>query len=131
MHIRSGSLDHRQISLLQLKTQIAVRIVLYVIAAMLLGAHFLRAGNLGMVALCLLSPLLFLHRKRWSLILLQVMAYCAAVNWIVAAVQIVQLRQLEGRTWTTAAIILGAVAALTFLAGLLLNSRFMKARYPR
>ena len=84
-----------------------------------------------MLALCLIAPLLFLYRNRWSLILLQVMAYCAALTWIVAAVQLIQLRQLEGRTWTTAAIILGAVAALTFLAGLLMNSHSMKERYPR
>ena len=114
-----------------LKFQITLRIVLFVIAALLAGAHFLRAGNPGLVALCLIAPLLFLYRKRWSLILLQVMAYSAAVNWIVAAVQIVQLRRLEERAWTTAAIILGAVAVFTFLAGLLLNSRSIKERYPR
>lgn len=131
MRVRFGSLDHRQISLLSMKTHTAFRIILFVFAALLLGAHFLRAGNLGMVALCLTSPLLFLVRKRWSLILLQVMAYFAAVTWIVATVQIVQQRQLEGRAWTAAAIILGAVAALTFLAGLLLNSRSMKGRYSR
>ena len=116
---------------LSLKSLIAVRIALFAIAALLAGAHFLRAGNLVLVALCVTAPLLFLYRKRWSLILLQVMAYCAAVNWIVAAVQIVQVRQIEGRAWTTAALILGAVAVFTFLAGLLLNSRSMKERYSR
>jgi len=116
---------------LSLKSQITVRIVLFVVAALLAGAHFLRAGNSGLVALCLIAPLLFLYRNRWSLILLQIMAYCAAVNWIVAAVQIVQARQLEGRFWTTAAIILGAVAVFTFLTGLLLNSRSIREQYPR
>jgi hypothetical protein len=33
-----------------------------------------------------------------------------------------QLRQQIGRPWTTAAIILGAVALLTLLAGLLMNT---------
>jgi hypothetical protein len=116
---------------LSLKSMITVRIVLFALAALIASAHFLRAGNLVLVALCMIAPLLFVYRKRWSLILLQVMAYCAAVNWIVAAVQIVQVRQLEGRAWTTAAIILGAVAVFTFLAGLLLNSRCMKERYSR
>ena len=114
-----------------LKFQIAVRIVLFVLAALLAGAHFLRAGHVELVALCLIAPLLLLYRKRWILILLQIMAYCAAANWIATAVQIVQLRQLEGRSWTIAAIILGTVAAFTMLAGLLLNSRSMTERYPR
>ena len=109
----------------------ALRISLFAIAALLLGAHFLRGSNFGLAALCLIAPLLFLYRKRWILILLQVMAYGAAVNWIVAAVQIVQLRQLEGRAWATAAVILEAVAAFTILAGLLLNSRSIQERYPR
>ena len=114
-----------------MKFQYTVRIILFVAAALLAGAHFLRAGNLGMAVLSLMAPLLFLYRSRWSLVLLQAMAYCAAVNWIAVTVQIVQLRQLEGRSWTAAALILGAVAAFTILAGLLLNARCMKAQYSR
>jgi hypothetical protein len=116
---------------LLLKFQITVRIVLFVIATLLAGAHFLRAGQVGLMVLCLAAPLLFLYRKRWILNLLQVIAYCAAVNWIVVAIRLVQMRQMEGRSWTSAAIILGAVAVFTLLAGLLLNSRSMKERYPR
>ena len=108
-----------------------LRISLFAFAALLLAAHFLRAGNLGLTILCLAAPLLFLHRRRWSLILLQIMAYGAAANWIVTAVRLVELRELSGRPWTTAAIILGAIALLTFLAGLLLNSRSITERYPR
>lgn len=114
-----------------MKFQIVAVIGLYTVAALLAGAHFLRAGNPALLGLCLLSPLLFLYRKRWILMLLQVMAYGAAVNWIVTAFQIVQSRSLAGRAWATAAIILGAVAALTVVAGLLLNSGSVRRRYPR
>jgi len=107
-----------------------LRISLFVAAALLLGAHFLRAGNLAMVALCLAAPLLFFHRKRWSLIALQLLAYCAAGTWIAIAIQLVQLRQQLGQPWTVAALILGSVALFTLLAGLLLNSRAMTQRYP-
>ena len=107
-----------------------LRISLYVVAAMLLGAHFLRAGDLVMVALCLAAPLLFLWRRRWSLMLLQLLAYGAAATWIAVAVQLVQLRQQLGQPWTAAVIILGSVALFTLLAGLLLNSRAIRQRYP-
>ena len=110
---------------------IIVRIALIAVAALLAGAHFLRAGNLPMVALCLVAPLLFLYRKPWSLILLQVMAYAAAANWVFTAVRIVQLRQVSGEPWTAAAIILSAVAVFTILSGLLLNSRSIKQQYCR
>ncbi|HSO45092.1 MAG TPA: hypothetical protein VLQ47_06190, partial [Rhodoferax sp.] len=65
-----------------------------------------------------------------SLILLQLAAYGATLNWLLAIVLLVQMRQQVGRHWTTAALILGAVALLTLLAGLLLNSRSLRERYP-
>lgn len=107
-----------------------LRISLYAVAALLLGAHFLRAGNILMMALCLAAPLLFLWRKRWSLVLLQILACGAALTWIAVAYQLVELRQRSGQPWTVAAIILGSVAVFTFAAGLLLNSRAIKDRYP-
>ena len=63
------------------------------------------------------------------MILLQLLAYCAAAIWIAAAVQLVQMREQLGQPWTVAAIILGSVALLTLLAGLLLNSRAIRERY--
>jgi hypothetical protein len=109
----------------------ALRIGIYVVAALLLGAHFMREGNLIAVALCVAAPLLFLWRRRWVPIALQVLAYGAAAIWILTTVHLVDQRMLEGRGWTTATIILGAVALLTLLAGLLLNSRVIRERYPR
>lgn len=107
-----------------------LRISLFVVAALLLGAHFLRAGNLMMVALCLAVPLLFLWRNRWSLMLLQFLAYCAAGTWIGLTIELVQLRQQWGQPWAVAVIIMGAVTLFTLLAGLLLNSRAIEAHYP-
>ncbi|MBK5205701.1 MAG: hypothetical protein JJD98_09930 [Polaromonas sp.] len=108
----------------------AVRISLFVIAAALLGAHFFRVSNFLLVALCLATPLLFLYKSRWSLILLQFAAYCATATWLGVALQLIQFRQQIGRPWTAAAIILGAVALFTLVAGLLMNSRCMRERYP-
>jgi hypothetical protein len=107
-----------------------VRIVLYVIAALLLGAHYLRAENYLPLALCLAAPLLFFVRKRWSLIVLQVMAYAASTIWLLAAIRLVHVRQQSGQPSTAAALILGAVVLFTFVAGLLLNSRAIAQRYP-
>lgn len=107
-----------------------LRIALFIIAAALTAAHFLRAGNYVLAAFSLATPLLFLYRTRWSLMLLQLAAYGATLNWLVAVVLLVQMRQQVGRPWSTAALILGTVALLTLLAGLLLNSRSMRQRYP-
>lgn len=107
----------------------AFRISLFVIAALLLGAHFLRIGNLALVAACLGAPLLFLYRRRAVLVVLQILAYGAAVAWVVTAVRLVEARLQAGQPWQLAAAILGGVALFTLLAGLLLNSRPLRERY--
>jgi len=106
-----------------------LRIVLFIIAAALSAAHFLREGSYAMVALSLAVPLLFFYKKPLSLVLLQLAAYCATANWLIVLLLLVQMRQQMGRPWTAAAIILGTVALLTLLSGLLLNSRGMRERY--
>ncbi len=108
----------------------AWRIGLFVVAALLLGAHYLRELNFVLVALCLCAPLLFLYRNRWSLILLQLLSYGAAVVWLDVALRLVHARQQAGRAWLLAALILGSVALLTALAGVLLNSPVITKRYP-
>ena len=108
-----------------------LRISLFVAAAVLLGVHFLRAGNLVMAGLCVATPLLFLYHRRWSLVLLQVLAYGAAATWIAVAVRLIQVREQSGQPWSAAAIILGSIALFTLAAGLLLNSRSIRERYPR
>lgn len=105
------------------------RITLYIIVTLLIAAHFLRVGNVIAVALCLPTPLLFLVRQRWSLLLLQWLAYVAAVVWLAAAWQIVATRWSFGEPWLRAAAILVAVATINVLAGGLLRSRTLQARY--
>lgn len=108
----------------------ALRIFLFTIAALLSGAHFFRASNYTMVVLCLVTPLLFLIRKSWILRLLQLAAYVATANWLVATVELVQFRQQLGRPWRVAVIILVSVAVFTLITGVLLNARCMRDRYP-
>jgi hypothetical protein len=99
------------------------RIALYVIISWLLAAHFLREGDVTAVALCLAAPLLFLVRRRWSLLLLQGLAYVAAAVWLATAWDIVATRWSSGEPWQRAAAILLAVAAVNLLAGTLLRGR--------
>ncbi len=108
-----------------------IRVILYSLAALLLGAHFLRAGNMMLVLICIAVPCAFLYRGRDSLVLLQTFAYGAAATWLYTAWQLIQTRQSLGQNWALAAAILGAVALYSLLVGLLLNSRVMRERYPK
>jgi uncharacterized membrane protein HdeD (DUF308 family) len=104
---------------------------LYIFAALLAAAHFLRDGSMVPAALCLLAPLAFLHRRRASLWLLQVLAYAAALLWCYTLWRLVEMRLALGRPWLLASAILGAVALVSLLAGLLLHCRVMRTRYPK
>jgi hypothetical protein len=110
---------------------VCFRIVLYSLAALLLGAHFLRVSNMMATLICIAVPFAFLYRRRHSLVLLQALAYGAAATWLYTAWQLVQARQSLGQNWALAAAILGAVALYSLLAGLLLNSHVMREHYPR
>ena len=107
-----------------------LRMIPLVIASLLMAAHFLRGGNIGLVLLSILVPLLLLIRKRWSLILVQLSAYAAAMVWVYATIRLVQERMLLATPWSSAVIILSSVALFSVFAGLLLNSRKVKERYP-
>ena len=107
------------------------RIVFYIIAACLIAAHFLRTGGLVATALCVAAPALFLVRRRWSLRLLQWLAYGAAAVWVETAWQIAEMRRAFGEPWLRAASILAAVAAVSVLAGFLLRGAPVQERYRR
>jgi hypothetical protein len=107
-----------------------LRIVPLLIASLLLSAHFLRGGSIGLVVVTLLVPLLLLIRKRWSLVVVQLSAYAAAAVWLYTTIDLVQERMMFARPWSVAVIILGSVTLFTIFAGLLLNSRLMKNKYP-
>lgn len=106
------------------------RISLYIVAALLVGAHFLRAGSYLLAVLCLAVPLLFFYRRGWSLVVLQMAAYAATIVWLWTALALLTARQQSGQPWTVAAVILGAVALFTSVCGLLLNARCLRERYP-
>jgi len=106
-----------------------LRIMLVIIAFLLIAAHFLRVGNLALVVLCALTPLLLLIRNQWSLIVLQLLAYIAAVIWLNTMIQLIIERVTLGQAWGGIVAILGTVTLVTVLAGALLNSPAIKARY--
>jgi len=98
------------------------RYLLTIISCWLLAAHFLRAGNVIMTGVCVLLPaLLFLHR-RWSVRALQVSLYCGTALWLRTAVLIARQRMRLGQPWGRMAVILGAVAVVTMISGLVLKS---------
>jgi hypothetical protein len=106
-----------------------LQVVLIILSALLLAAHFFRQWAYFLCAISLLAPLLLLVRRRWALLVLQLLAYAGALVWITTMLRIVQERRIEGRRWIGVVIILGTVSLVTLLSGALLNAGRVRSRY--
>ncbi len=101
------------------------------LSALLLAAHFLRAGHwAGVAASFALLAVLAIPRP-WAARAAQVALVLGAGEWIRALVQLAAERREEHAPWTRLAVILGTVAALTAASGLVFESRRLRERYRR
>lgn len=98
-----------------------LRLLPTVLSALLLGAHFLRSGNLALVAACIAFPLVLLARRAWALRAAQAFLAFAAGTWVWTAFTIAERRIEAGQPWARMAVILGVVALLAVIAALLLQ----------
>ena len=106
-----------------------LRLLLFILAFLLLAAHFLRIASIALVVFCLLTPLLLLIKKRSILLLLLSLAYLGVLVWVRTAYVLVRQRMGMAEPWGRMLLILAGVAFFTFLAGYLLNSDRLKQRY--
>ena len=93
-----------------------LRIVLIVLAFVVLAAHMSRAGSDVFAGLVLLAPLLLIVRRPWAGWTLRLALLLGGFEWIRTVVRLVGERRAAGDDWTRLAVILVAVALLTFLA---------------
>jgi hypothetical protein len=100
-----------------------------VLSLLVLGAHFFRGGQYGLVAIVLgLAGLVFV-RRQWAARTLQAALLLGTAEWLRTTAFFVHLRQSLGQPWTRLAVILGAVALLTALSALLFETPRLRARY--
>jgi hypothetical protein len=100
-----------------------------ILSFILLGAHFYRAGMvLAALARVAVLILLFL-RKKWVPRLFQVLLFLGALEWLRTLYMLAGVYMTIGKPWTRMAIILGTVALLTALSGLVFRNRKLAARY--
>ncbi len=94
-----------------------LRILPLILSTLLIGAHFLRSGNVIVMLLCVAAPLLLLLRNRVVTSGIQVLLAVAAVEWLRTAMMIAQERAATGAPVTRMFVILGSVALFTLLSG--------------
>lgn len=106
-----------------------VRLLPVFLSALLLAAHFLRAGLLSLVVLSLAFPTVLVFSRRWAARLVQGILVLAATEWIRTLLINVSQHQADGRPWTRLVIILGLVAVFTAASALVFYFRHLKEKY--
>ena len=99
----------------------AVSRVLAGLALLLLAAHFFRAGLMPLTVLCVMLLGLLFVRKAWAVRVLQAVLALGALEWLRTAWVFAAARAAQGQPYGRLLAILGAVAAVTAIAALLLS----------
>ena len=101
-----------------------------ILSALLLGAHFFRAGLTFLALLIVLLPFVLLVKRAWVARLTQFVLVLGGIEWVRTLLVFVAERRETGQPWTRLAVILGTVALFTIGSGLLLSlSGALRKRY--
>ena len=100
-----------------------------VLSLIVLGAHFLRDGNMPFVTATLILIGLLFVRQVWVARLVQAALVVGALEWLWTLYGLLQARAALDQPYTRMAIILGIVAAITFGAALLFQTPTLRRIY--
>lgn len=106
-----------------------LRLLPVVLSFLLLAAHFHRAGLTLLVGICAFLPLLLFLRKPWVPQFFQAVLVMGALEWLRTLYVLAEMRIALEQPWNRLAVVLGAVALFTALAGLVFNGDSLRARY--
>ena len=99
------------------------------LALLVLGAHFLRAGNLAMVAAALFALALLFVRRPWAARAVQLALGLGALEWLRTLALLTAERRAAGAPYLRMTLILTAVALATALSLLAFRSPRVKERF--
>lgn len=90
-----------------------------VIALLLAGAHYGRAGDTILKYLFAALPLLLLVRKKWSDMILAMGVFVTVPVWIHTALSNIAVRKAAEEPWLRVGVILGGVALFALITAFL------------
>ena len=99
------------------------------LSILVLGAHFVRSGPLLLTVFCIFLIAGLFYRKPVTARLVQLALFLGPIEWILTASSLAAYRSTAGEPSTRMVIILGSVAAFTFLCIFVFNTKTMKERY--
>ncbi|MEJ2546991.1 MAG: hypothetical protein P8125_04145 [Gemmatimonadota bacterium] len=105
------------------------RLIPVVLSAVLMAAHFSRAGTTALMLLSLAMPLVLLVRQPWAVRLVQLALVIGGFEWLRTLWKIAARRMESGQPWVRMAVILGIVSLFTWASALVFRSPVMRATW--
>ena len=102
-----------------------------ILSLLVLGAHFLRAGQVALLGVVLILLVLLAVRRPWVARTVQVALLIGAVEWVRTLWSLAAWRMRAGEPAARMVIILGMVALVTALSSLCFRAARMRRRYGR
>jgi hypothetical protein len=102
-----------------------------ILSLLVLGAHYLRAGSLLLVATALALVACLIPRRPWVPRLVQAALLLGAVEWIRTLVLFAGERMRAGEPYVRLVIILGSVAIVSAASALVFETARLRRRYRR
>jgi hypothetical protein len=106
-----------------------VRLLPVFLSSLLIAAHFLHAGSLGLVWCSLFFPFLLFSAERWAARIVQACLIAASLVWFSTLYTLVQQRMDAGQPWMRLSLIIGAVALFTGLSACVFWWKPLAVRY--
>lgn len=99
------------------------------IAALLLAAHFFRAGQVELAVASVASLVLLAVPRAWAARALQVVLIAGAIEWLRTLAAFAAVRMAHGQPYLRLALILLAVAAFTAASAAVFQQARVRRRY--
>ena len=99
------------------------------LAAILLAAHFYRAGQIVLAALSVAALVLLAIPCAWAARALQVVLVAGALEWLRTLVMFASARMAMGQPYLRLTLILLAVAAFTAASAIVFRQATLRRRY--
>lgn len=106
-----------------------IRLFPVFLSALLISAHFHRAGLTAIALFSLFIPGILLVTKPWAVRIVQVFLLLGAAEWARTLYNLVQLRMEYGIPWLRLAFILVGIAFFTLASTLVFHHAQLKKRY--
>jgi hypothetical protein len=101
------------------------------LSLLVLAAHYLRAGAMLPVSICLGLFALMWVRRPWVVWTLRIALLAGTLEWWHTITTVAAERRAAGEPWLRMAIILGAVIVVTILGAALLEAPALRRRFGR